>query len=386
MRKLINIGCKVNQYEGFSLLNQLSGLENLIIVNTCCVTNEAEVKSLKKFRQAVKKYPGHIIVASGCLCQLKPEKFTNAQVLIDNVVRNRLIDKTFPEIKKSRYLLKIEDGCNRSCTFCIVSRLRRDVISKPLIQIKDEINQAISKGFKEIVLVGANIGLYDRGLAWLIQELSRIPNLPRIRLSSIEPGFITGNLINQLKKIPFCRHFHIPIQSADNRVLKAMKRQYDRFYLEKIIESITKNFSDPAIGADLIVGFPEEGEKEFLNTYNFIKENPFTHLHIFPYSPRPLTEASRLGDPIPAEEKHNRFLELKNLIDKKNFEFRKGLLNKELKVIIDRHKDNPSGLSDNYIRVTIKNCKIRDTLLNIKVTRVEQNQTLGIISNRSDDD
>ncbi len=383
MRKLVNLGCKVNQYEGFCLLDQFSGIDELIIINTCCVTQEAEHKSLKKFRQAIKKYPGHIIIASGCLCQLHPEKFSRAQVIIDNVVRNRLIKRTLPSIDKARYLLKIQDGCNQECSFCIVSKLRRDIESKPTSEIKSEITQAQSQGFKEIVLVGANIGLYgydiNLNLSELIGEMSRIPVLPRIRLSSLEPRFINKKLVNLLKQIPFCRHFHIPIQSADDNVLKMMNRRYDRAYLQQTIELISKNFSDLAIGADVIVGFPNEGEKEFLNTYNFIKENPFTHLHIFPYSPRPGTTAYQWGDPVPQKEKSIRYQALKRLIDQKNFWFRKGLLNKEFEIIIDKNRNHPSGLTDNYIRVTIKESSSKNRLIKIRITEVLNEQTIGIV-------
>ena len=389
MHKLFNLGCKLNQYEGFCLLEKFLYIEDLVIVNTCCVTKEAEVKSFKKYRHAIKKFPKSYIIVTGCLCKLYPEKFSQAHQVIDTTQRNHLIRDVFPAPEKSRYFLKIEDGCNGVCTFCIVSKVRSTIESKPLTDIEKEINWAVSCGYKEIVLVGANIGLYgiDVGLRLtdLLKMLKKVSNLPRVRLSSIEPQFINAELVEILKELPFCRHFHIPIQSADDLVLCRMGRNYDVFHLKKIIDLIRKNFVDVAISGDVIVGFPGEGEEEFLNTYTFVESHPFTHLHIFRYSPRPGTEALTLGDPVPYEEKKRRLWRLKILIAGKNYQFRKGLLNEIFDIIVEKNNGIPSGLTDNYIRVEFDGDYGESSLLHVKITDVTEDRTVGDVVNASRD-
>ena len=307
-----------------------------------------------------------------------------ADQVIDNVQRNELIKGVFPRPEKSRYFLKIQDGCNETCSYCIVAKLREKVESKPIKDIIEEIEWAVSWGYQEVVLVGANIGLYgsDVGqeLIDLLKALSKISDLPRLRLSSLEPKFVSEDLIRCLKDLPFCRHFHLPIQSADNRILIAMKRHYDIVYLNKAASLITRNFNDVALGADIIVGFPGEMENEFENTYKFIERQPFTHLHIFPYSPRPLTSAYILGDPVDRKTKRQRLWRLKDLIKNKNHEFRRRLLGKSFGVIVEKGGHEKQGLTDNYIRVYI-NGECDDTLVSVRISRVTIDKTFGIIDN-----
>jgi len=366
------------------LAKKFADTQNLIIVNTCCVTKEAEIKSLRKFRSAKRQYSDHKVIATGCACRLAPEKFHSADQVIDNVQRNEFIKGIFPEPEKSRYFLKIQDGCNGKCSYCIVAKMRDTVESKSIEEIVKEIKWAVSRGYQEVVLVGANIGLYgyDIGLQLidLPKALSKISGLPRLRLSSLEPNFVNEDLIRCLKDLPFCRHFHLPVQSADNSILVAMKRQYDIVYLEKIVSLIAKSFTDVAIGADIIVGFPGEMEHEFDNTYKFIKGQPFTHLHVFPYSPRPLTSAYILGDPIDRRTKRQRLWQLKDLIKEKNHEFRKSLLGKSFDVVIEGSDSVPKGLTDNYIRVFIDGaCKTKRVF--VKVNRVTDDKTFGTVDN-----
>jgi threonylcarbamoyladenosine tRNA methylthiotransferase MtaB len=378
---LINLGCKLNQYEGFCLIKKFGHIRNLVIVNTCCVTREAVTKSLKKFRQAIKKYPQSTIIATGCTCRLYPEKFSRAHHVIDTIQRLDIINGVLPAPDKSRYFLKIQDGCTEPCTFCIVSKIRNRIQSKSLENIKTEIQWAQSLGYKEIVLVGANIGLYgverEQSLVDVLRMLKTIEDLPRIRLSSIEPRFISEELIEHCKEIPFCRHFHIPIQSADNTILSFMGRSYDRMYLERIITMIKKYFADVSIGADIIVGFPFESEQQFLNTYHFIESSPITHLHIFPYSVRPGTAAEAWDDTVPFTEKKQRLWRLRNLINEKNFRFRQSMFNQILDVIVEEHNGTVQGVTDNYIRVHINNHPVGNKLLKVRITDVHREYTCG---------
>ncbi len=380
---LYNLGCKLNQYEGNCLLEKFSNQIDLVIVNTCCVTKEAEIKSQKRLRSAVRRFPGYKILATGCACQLCRESFSPASEIIDTIRRSEIIKGIFPRPQKARYFLKIEDGCNESCTFCVVSKIRKNIESKPFSVIKEEIAWARSLGFNEIVLVGANIGLYgadiNSSLIGMLKMLGRIPDLPRIRLSSIEPRFVSSELIKCLKDLPFCRHFHIPIQSGDNKILTLMGRGYTREDLIGIFETIASNFSDFALSGDVIVGFPHEGDEEFNNTFKLIEENPFTNLHIFPYSPRAITEAYSMGDPVPHLKKKERLWELKRLINEKNYEFRKRMLSRSYEVVIEKKKETVFGLTDNYVRIRIdKPCRERELIL-VKVTAVEKESTRGVI-------
>lgn len=291
-----------------------------------------------------------------------------------------------PKPKKARYFLKIQDGCNMSCTYCIVSKVRPHLASKPIEAIEKEILWACGLGHKEVVLVGANIGLYgqdtNQGLDDLLSALARMNNNPRFRLSSTEPLFITAHLISQLKELPLCRHFHIPVQSADNNLLQKMKRGYDVTYLSKTIDLIHKSFPDVAIGADIIAGFPGEGKKEFMNTYQFLYEKPFTHLHVFPYSPRPGTEAYALGDPVARSEKRDRLQTLRQLIKNKNHEFRQRLLHKKFWVIIERTNGECVGLTDNYLRVEIDQPCPENELVEVMITDVTPDTTRATLCNR----
>jgi len=334
-----------------------------------------------RFRSALRKYPDSTIIATGCACRIHPEKFSEAHKVIDNIQRNLIIKGILPEPNKSRYFLKIEDGCNENCSYCIVSKVRDKIESKGMYEVRHEIDWAKSLGYKEIVLVGANIGLYglDLGLDLrdLLRSISTIPDLPRIRLSSIEPRFLDAELIKSLKDLPMCRHFHIPIQSADDYVLSQMRRCYNVLYLENMFELISKNFNDVAIGADLIVGFPGEREKEFQNTHAFVEAQPITHLHVFPYSPRPGTQAYELGDPVSSQEKKQRLWDLKRMISKKNYEFRRTLDGKQFDIIIENDKNNICGLTDNYIRIFIEENYSNNRFLRAEITRVASDKTFG---------
>ncbi|MDH4210934.1 MAG: MiaB/RimO family radical SAM methylthiotransferase [candidate division WOR-3 bacterium] len=382
MQKLINLGCKLNQYEGYCLLEVFSDVEDLVIVNTCCVTREAELNSHKKFRQALRKFPQATIIATGCACRTDPDRYAKATYLIDNVDRNTTIKDILPRPDKTRYFLKIQDGCDMKCSYCIVAKVRSTVESKTIEEIEREVRWAISLNYKEIVLVGANIGLYGRdantSLDELLVALHKIPGCPRVRISSIEPFFITPRLVDTMRETSACRHFHIPIQSADNTILEKMNRSYDKEHLEKVIRLIKGKFQDVAIGADVIVGFPGEGEQEFRNTYEFIHEQPFTHVHVFPFSPRYGTDAFKLGDPVSKIEKKNRLWELKKLIGQKNYEFRRQLINKKFEVAVEYKNGHCLGLTDNYIKVHIDEQCPKNELVEVMIDNVTEDITHAI--------
>jgi threonylcarbamoyladenosine tRNA methylthiotransferase MtaB len=379
---LYNLGCKVNQYEGHALRAAIIPGDDLVIVNTCCVTHEAVIKSLRRLRHVRKKYPDHKVIATGCACLLYPEKFSDADRVITLAERDELIRRVYPSPSKSRYFLKIQDGCSESCTYCIVPRVRPKLASKTIPEIRTEIGWARSQGFGEVVLVGANIGLYgaERGmtLPGLINALAEIGPEPRIRLSSIEPKFLTPELIAAISRLPACRHFHIPIQSADDRILRVMGREKTRAELSQLLGLAAAAFPGAAFGADLIVGFPGEDEAAFQRTFDFIKDQPFTHLHVFPYSPRPGTAAEPFGDPVTKPEKKNRLWRLKKMIQEKNLCFRRRWLGQVLDAIVEHDTTGAiSALTDNYIRVWIKGFFPFGARIKVRITAAEPQFTMG---------
>lgn len=380
---LFNLGCKLNQYEGYCLQKKLSTHHDVVIVNTCCVTAEAARKSRKKFHRALRLYPDHKVVATGCACALHPEDYTRAHQIIDTHERNHLIQDVLPEPPRSRYFLKIQDGCTEPCTYCIVSVIRNRLWSKPIARIIAEIAWARAHAFNEIVLVGANIGLYGTdihsSLAHLLHELAGICDLPRLRLSSIEPRFISDDLIMAMENLPMCRHFHVPVQSGDDKVLARMGRTYTNHDLRERINALVQVFPDAAIGVDVIVGFPDEDDICFSDTKNLMNDLPITHAHVFPYSPRPGTAAFEYGDPVSYGVKKRRLWELKRLVAEKNLRFRQNLVGHDVEVIVIRTSPVGIGLTGNYVPVELDRSLTQGSRAHAHVIGVEHDRTYGTI-------
>lgn len=384
MCTLFNIGCKLNQYEGYCLQKKFAKDASIFIVNTCCVTEQAAQKSRKKFHQVLKKYPSSTVVVTGCACVLHPDEYAQAHQIIGAPERSRLIENIFPLPPRSRYFLKIQDGCTEPCTYCIVSIIRKTLSSKPIDRIIDEVAWAQKNAYHEIVLVGANIGLYGmdsgKSLERLLAKLTTVKQLPRIRLSSIEPRFITTSLITVMKDLPVCRHFHVPIQSGDDTILSNMGRPYMNRDLRKRINELAHSFSDAAIGIDVIVGFPGEDNGRFLNTQNLIRDLPITHAHVFPYSPRPGTKVYNQGNPVPPQKKKERLWILKHLVADKNLQFRQHIIGREFETIVVRSKPKCIGLTDNYVSVELDHSLGRGTVAQVKIVMADPSLTKGIIT------
>lgn len=354
-----------------------------IIVNTCCVTRTAERKSRQRFRWASRKFPGRPVIVTGCACQLDPVAYAGAAEIIGIDQRNREIKGVFPAARRSRYFLKIQDGCNEPCTYCIVPRVRTSVISKPWSEIRAEIDWATRQGFPEIVLVGANIGLYGHeqagNLNGLLQLLAGTSSLPRLRLTSLEPRFVNRELIRGLARIPVCDHFHLALQSADDRILNAMGRTYRRVDLETILAALRDNFPDALLGADIIVGFPGEDEEAFSVTRDFIAHQPnLVHLHVFPYSLRPGTRAEVLGDPVPRGVKRQRLSCLNALIKTKHDQFQRRFIGQTLSVVVIRPEAGLTcTLTSNYLTVYVPDPPAGARHFRVRVERIESGRLIG---------
>ena len=402
-------GCKVNLYEsnyiseslikgGFVLSKEMNDA-NIIIINTCTVTNTADSKCKKYVRRVRRENKDSILVVVGCSVQNNYEEYSNMNIdillgnkyksnlteLIKNYIstndkytyytNNRDLEFEDMEINSfnhTRAFIKIQDGCDNFCSYCIIPFVRGKCRSKNFDEVIDEAKRLVKNNHKEIVLTGIHTGSYNdsgKDLTDLINELSKIDGLERIRLSSVEITELNDKFMNMLKdNSKFCNHLHIPLQAGSDEVLKMMNRKYDlKYFFNKIkeIRNIRKGIS---ITTDIIVGFPEETDEMFNKTLENSKLLKFSKIHVFPYSRRNGTKASKMKDvdsKIKTERVH-KLLELSNNLEKKyNLNFN----NKEVDVLIEEVKDGISiGHTSNYLRV-----EVNDTLERNKIYKVKYN-------------
>lgn len=408
-------GCKINQYETDLLREDFETRGDTIVpfdaeadvyvINTCSVTEKSDYQCRKTIRSTIRRGRGAKVVVTGCYAATQPGEIGKIQG-VDLVLGNR--DKTkIPERimtslatgdsvitsdhppkavrRKTRGFLKIQDGCNNRCSYCIVPFARGNSRSVSLTDVIREFDRLVADGCPEIVLTGIHIGTYGVDLPErcdltnLLTTLAEKRGSSRIRLSSIEPREITDKMICMLGR-GLCRHLHIPLQSGDDGVLRSMKRNYtSSFYLE-LLERIATQVPGVALGADIMVGYPGEGDAEFRNTLRLVERAPLTHLHVFSYSPRPGTAAADMKNQVPEKVKKERSGELRDLGKKKNLAFRKSLVMAELKMVVEDKADRSnlvSGLTDNYIRVRIfgDNTKYigKEIAIRIKDVNTEEN-------------
>ena len=388
-------GCKVNTYEssfikksmennGFFYVQDIT-MADVIIINTCTVTNTADSKCKKYVRKVRRENEKAILVVVGCSVQNNYEiyKEMNINILLGNVGKSKIAeyineyiknkkqivfveknrDLSFENMKinsfpYTRAFIKIQDGCDNFCSYCIIPFMRGKCRSKDFNLIIEEAKELVNNNHKEIVLTGIHTGSYNnsnKDLVDVINELSKIDGLERIRLSSVEITELNDKFLNMLKENnQFCDHLHIPLQAGSNEILRKMNRKYDLEYFKSKIELIRKIRPNISITTDIIVGFPEETDEMFLNTYEFSKEIKFSKIHVFPYSKRDGTVASKMKE-VKDIEKTNRvhkLIELSNALEK---DYNKMFENQEVSVLIEEIKDNCSvGHTSNYLKVTIQ--------------------------------
>ncbi|MEW6003203.1 MAG: tRNA (N(6)-L-threonylcarbamoyladenosine(37)-C(2))-methylthiotransferase MtaB [Nitrospirota bacterium] len=377
---VLTLGCRVNQSEsaiiegnlskrGWSLVG-LSDYPDYCIVNTCTVTGKSDYQSRQLIRRALRK--GARVIVTGCYAQRSPE---DIKKINDNIVIIRNNDKlniismlsnideriTFIPIRRSRPYLKIQDGCNLSCTFCAVPLARGRSRS---VEIPEVIRQAhiIEAGdHKEVVLTGIHLGSYGHDLepkvklSNLLKILLKRTKISRIRLSSLEVKEVDSELIELFQEERICKHIHLPLQSGDDTILKQMGRTYTTHFYTSIINNIIRRVPNISIGTDIIVGFPGEGRREFLNTKALLDFLPITYMHIFPFSPRPNTPASKMGMQISSIIKKERLSELKSLNDRKKKKYMLSQIDRTLDIIIEEKcgESTSIGTSSNYLRVRV---------------------------------
>ena len=376
---IYTFGCKINQYESQIIrekycLNNFTYVDkfeqaDVIIINSCSVTAHAD----KQCEQIIKKF--HInnekakIILTGCFAKVSKEKILQKFPFVEILMKEEILKNAEQKINNfdnhSRAFIKIQDGCNSFCSYCIVPYARNIMWSKPIEKIIEEINNLTDIGYSEIVLTGIHIGKYDKGISFLLSQIYKNINKNfRIRLSSIEVNEITDELIKIMKneKDRFCHHLHIPLQSASDKVLKDMNRKYlSKDFLDKM-NMLKQNFPDISITTDVICGFPTETDNDFDITYNFLKDNEFARLHVFPFSPRQGTKAFYLKQVYKngqAKTRTDKLLQLSKDLEQ-NY-FNRFLHTKRKAVSLRGNK----ALTDNYI--TIENVKKQKGIFDIEI-------------------
>lgn len=399
-------GCKVNTYEsnymkksmqdgGFFYVNNIKDAD-IIIINTCTVTNTADSKCKKFVRRVRRENNNSILVVVGCSVQNNFDIYNemNIDILLGDSGKSKIVnlikeyiktnnkysyitknrDLEFEDMKinnfdHTRAYIKIQDGCDNFCAYCIIPFMRGKCRSKEFNKVVEEAQELVKNGHKEIVLTGIHTGSYNdngKDLVDVINELSKIDGLDRIRLSSVEITELNDKFMEMLKvNKKFCSHLHIPLQAGSNEILKLMNRKYDLDYFYKKVELIRSIRPDIAITTDIIVGFPGETEDMFNSTYEFSKKIKFSKIHVFPYSKRDGTKASLLKE-VKDIEKTNRvhkLLELSSILEK---EYESKFINSEVEVLIEEVKNNKSiGHTGNFLRIEIDGILEKNKIYNI---------------------
>lgn len=420
---IYTLGCKVNSYESRIMTEDLINAgyveekdnnipADIYIINTCSVTNTADSKSLKLIRQAIKKNKDAIIVVCGCLAQVKPEtvNIEGVDIVIGNKNKSKVSEYINEYVKnknkktdiydisnvefetmqlnnfdKTRAFIKIQDGCNNFCAYCIIPYTRGSVRSKPREDILNEIDHLTLNGHKEIVLTGIHTGNYgsefdNYDFADLLNEIVKIKKLSRIRISSIEITELNDRVLEIIKNNNvLVDHLHIPLQSGSDEILKLMNRKYDTKYFIEKINKIRKIRPDISITTDVIVGFPNETDKNFNETIETIKKVDFSKLHVFPYSKREGTKSATMEGQIKEEVKKQRVMELLKLSKELENKYMNKFIGKTLTFIPEVYKDGYLiGHTGNYLLIKLKGC---EELLHKEVSvKLMENQYPYIIS------
>ena len=392
---LHTLGCRLNFSETGSIAKgfQERGYEvvdfgepaDVSFINTCTVTDGADSTCRNLIRKAHKASPEGKIVVAGCYAQMDSErisKMTGVDLVLGTSEKYKVFDyleedgddvvhidktTTFYGAATSeaeghtRAFLKIQDGCNYVCSFCIIPQARGRSRALPISDAVENAKRVVADGFKEVVLTGVNIGEYEANtgerLTELVYRLLDIDGLERLRLGSVEPNTITDELLEAFKSSPkFMEHFHVPLQSGDDDILTLMRRKYDVSHYRKTIDKIITAFPDAGIGADVICGFPGETEEQFKNTYNLLKELPITHFHIFPYSSRKNTIAARMENHIQHGVKKDRVRALTMFGEAKLEMFSQDQVGGSSEVLFERLNKHGywEGYTRNYVRVWLK--------------------------------
>jgi threonylcarbamoyladenosine tRNA methylthiotransferase MtaB len=422
----ITLGCKVNQYDTQVMreIARQSGYEvvlesesaDIYVVNTCTVTHTSDQKARRIIRKTIREHPDARILVTGCYAdndRKKIEEIEGVTLVFGNQEKKRLTEylqkfsafggnvSALPSIRilnyefrippfhsgittfdgQTRALVKIQDGCSTFCTYCIVPYVRGQMTSRPIDDIVREVEALAKNGYKEVVITGVHLGAYGKDInnsvtiADVLERIHPISGVERIRLSSIEPMDVPDDLIERMAQLPkLAPHFHLPLQSGNNEILKRMGRRYTVEEYARLVEKLRATFPDVGITTDIMVGFPGETDAQFNDTYDFINEMAFSRLHVFRYSPRKGTPAARYPYRIPPEISIARSEAVRELGYRLAEEFRVKMLRKVMEVLVEDSREGKAnllaGFTGNYIRVLID---VPDTMINrmIQVRLIE---------------
>ena len=423
------LGCKVNQYETEAMLElfEKEGYEtaetedyaDVYVINTCTVTHMSDRKSRQYIRRMKKKNPDAIIAVVGCYSQVSPEEILSideVNLVMGTNDRKKIVEevkkidasrkvstvddimkvKAFEEIEinktngKTRAFMKIQDGCDRYCSYCIIPYARGRVRSRDLESIVKEVENLASNGYKEVVLTGIHVASYgkdikdsDIKLLDVIKQINDIEGIERIRLSSVEPILFTDEFVEAVSTMDkVCPHYHLSLQSGCDETLKRMKRRYTTEEYKAIVDRLRAAIPNVSITTDVIVGFPGETNEEFDKTYEFLKDIELTHMHVFKYSPRKGTPAATMENQVNPSTKHATSEKLLQLNEENFNKFGQKMLDKEFNVLFEQKVgDNKyEGLTENYVKVIVESDNdISEQILKVKIKDVKNEFLEGIL-------
>lgn len=389
---------------------------DVYIINTCTVTNMSDRKSRQIIRRAKQINPNSILVATGCYAQTAKEeleKITDIDLIVGNTEKKDIVkiveeyrdnknrervkmsdinkQKEFVDFgsvtytEKTRAVIKVQDGCNNFCSYCIIPYAKGRVRSRKLESVVKEITEIAAKGIKEVVITGIHVASYgidfdnNTRLIDLLEAIQKIDGIKRIRLGSLEPNIITEEFVNRLKKVTkMCDHFHLSLQSGCDETLKRMNRKYTAETFEKEVNLLRKTFPDVALTTDVIVGFPGETEEEFNETYKYLSRIRFTKLHVFKYSPRKGTVAAKMKNQIDSTVKEKRSHKLIELSNECEIEFLDRYVGKELKVLFEKQDgEYIKGHTTNYLVVKAKETELENQIKDVKIVSRDNLELIG---------
>ncbi len=421
---IVTLGCKVNQYDTAVILNQLpkskyqrvpfSDKADVYVIDTCTVTHKADAEARNYINRAKRANPNGVVVVTGCYAQVSPQelkevhgvdyvignshKFSSLlkiiregkrqeepKVFISDIFKEKKKGFESPDIEifpgRTRAFLKVQDGCNYACTFCIIPRARGRSRSLEIAEILNRMEKLAKSGYKEIVLTGVHIASYGREIGTnffeLLREIEKEKIVNRVRLTSLDPADTELDLIDFIADSKtICPQFHIALQSGDQDVLKRMRRRYGPEKFLDLTNKIRERMPDAAIGSDIMVGFPAETEEEFLNTYEIARDSALTYFHVFPYSKRKMTPAAVMPEQIHPSEIKDRSKRLRELGSKKKTEFFKQFIGRTFPVLIERKS---KGTTPNYIPIRFDTdaFNIGDEVL-VRINDVVNEEAIGV--------
>ncbi len=429
---LVTLGCKINQYDSNAMISSLRreghGIvtepseADVIVVNTCTVTGRTDYKGRQLVRKSVQRNPRAVIIVTGCYAEVqaegiaeipgvdyvlgntekeaiaewvaKSEKQVRPKIRSGGIAKVRSMAFESPDVHSgtTRAFLKIQDGCNHACSYCIIPLARGRSRSLPPARVKEKIDRLGEAGFREVVLCGIHLGLYGRdlrpeaSLLGLLSDLEHESGMPRIRISSIEPNELNAGLLDLFAESRrLCPHFHLPLQSGDAEILKAMNRPYGPGDFVSLVRRIRERMDDAAIGVDVIAGFPGEGEAAFRNTLNLLQDLPVSYFHVFPYSPRPGTAATRLPDRVQPEQIRKRAGILRRAGMKKRADFYGKHLQEVREVLVETKRDRKTGLlrgvTRNYIPVLFEGPdSLQTSLVRVRIQVAGGGEVFGALA------